>query len=56
MVYWSTVILAIDNDGYHKIYRRTYLWYTWYVVMMRVDNESYHNIHHIAYLWYSGLP
>ena len=28
MVYWSTVILTVDNDGYYNIHHRTYLWYT----------------------------
>jgi hypothetical protein len=28
MVYWSTVILTLDKDGYYNIHHRTYLWYT----------------------------
>ena len=28
MVYWSTVILTVDNDGYYNRHYRTYLWYT----------------------------
>ena len=28
MVYYSTLILAVDNDGYHNIHHRTYLLYT----------------------------
>ena len=28
MVYWSTVILTVDNDGYYNRHHRTYLWYT----------------------------
>ena len=28
MVYWSTVILTVDKDGYYNIHHRTYLWST----------------------------
>ena len=28
MVYYSPLILAVDNDGYYNIHHRTYLWYT----------------------------
>ena len=28
MVYYSTLILTVDNDGYNNIHHRTYLWYT----------------------------
>ena len=28
MVYWSTVILTVDKDGYYNKHHRTYLWYT----------------------------
>jgi hypothetical protein len=28
MIYWSTVILTVDNDGYYSRHDRTYLWYT----------------------------
>ena len=28
MIYWITVILTVDNDGYYNIHRITYLWYT----------------------------
>ena len=47
MVYWSTVILTVNKDGYYNSHR-TYLWYT--------DNDGYYNKHHRTYLWYTGLP
>ena len=28
MVYWSTLILTVDKDGYYNRHHRTYLWYT----------------------------
>jgi hypothetical protein len=28
MVYWYTVILTVDKDGYYNRHHRTYLWYT----------------------------
>jgi hypothetical protein len=28
MVYWSTVILTVDINGYYNIHHKTYLWYT----------------------------
>ena len=28
MIYWSTVILTVDKDGYYDRYHSTYLWFT----------------------------
>ena len=28
MIYWSTVILTVDNDGYYNSHNRTYAWFT----------------------------
>jgi hypothetical protein len=28
MVYWYTLILTVDKDGYYNRHHRTYLWYT----------------------------
>ena len=71
MVYWSTVIFKVDNDGYYNRHHRTYLWYTGLylkltmmvtitdIIILTVDNDGYYNRHHrTTYLClpYTGLP
>jgi hypothetical protein len=56
MIYWSTVILTVDNDGYYNRQHRTYLSSTGSTVILTVDNDGYYNRQHRTYLWYTGQP
>ena len=51
MVYWSLVILTVDNYGYYNLFM-----VYWSTVIFKVDNDGYYNRHHRTYLWYTGLP